>query len=126
MITRNLDAQSGIIFVKSVGLATRDDINGHYDQLRLMIAQLREAGRPVRVLSDQRRAVRLPHQLNLLIKDQIEQTYRSGDRLALLMNTVADQQYARSVLGTVRYAVFTSPIAAEIWLTEANLKPPVT
>jgi hypothetical protein len=124
MITRDLDTQSGVILVRSIGAATEEEIVDHYCRMHALVAELREAGRPVRVLSDQRQAVRLPHHLNLLIKDQIEQTYQAGDRVALLMNTVEDQQYARGVLGTTHYAVFTSLVAAEIWLTEPDLRPP--
>lgn len=125
MIERSVDDEDGIIFVVSVGEATREDIDVHYDALRDLIATMRAAGRPIRVLSDQTRAVRLSCDLNLHIKAQIERTFRPGDRVALLMASDDDKRYARTILGTTDYAVFTSRIAAELWLMEPALPPPV-
>lgn len=125
MIERTID-DGGVIQVVSVGEATRADIDIHYDALRDMIAALRAEGRPIRVLSDQTQATRLSETLNLYLKEQIERTYRPGDRLALLMRSEGDKMYARGVLGVQDYAVFESRIAAEIWLMEPTLKPPST
>lgn len=123
MITRIIDAD-GVIQVVSVGKATRSEIDDHYRNLRDIIATLRAEGKPVRVLSDQTRAVRLSDDTNLYLKEQIERTYQPGDRLALLMPSQQDKLYARSVLGVTTYAVFESRIAAEIWLAEPTLPPP--
>lgn len=124
MIERSVDEADGIIFVRSTGEATRDDIDAHYVALRAMIAGMRGAGRPVRVLSDQTRATWLSDELNRHIKRQIEHTYQPGDRVALLMPDCDAKAYARELLGTTHYAVFTSRIAAEMWLMEAAVRPP--
>ena len=124
MIRLSVDEQSGIILVVSIGEASRAEIDRHYDRLRDVIAGQRKAGRPVRVLSDQRQATRLRHELNLHLKKQIDRTAQDGDRWALLMRDPEDQEYARTILGIARYAVFTSEIAAQIWLTEECLRPP--
>lgn len=124
MITRSVDAQDGIIVVVSIGVATRADIDTHYDELRDMIAHIRAAGDPVRVLSDQTQAMRLDDATNQYIKSQIERTFRAGDRVALLMATTNDKMYVRSILGTAEYGVFNSRIAAEMWLMEPHLQPP--
>lgn len=123
-ITRTVDEPDGIIVVVSTGKASRKSIDEHYDYLRILIAKMRNAGRPVRVLSDQRRAVRLTHEMNQHIKDQIARTYLKGDRLALLMNSTEDQAYVRQILGGVQHAVFVSKIAAEIWLMEPDQRAP--
>lgn len=123
MIERALD-EDNIIQVVSTGAATRADIDEHYSSLRELIATLRSRGSPIRVLSDQTRADRLAHADNLYLREQIERTYRPGDRLALLMATNDDKIYARTVLGTTNFAVFESRIAAEMWLMEPSLRPP--
>lgn len=124
MITRTVDEPDGIIIVQSFGAASLQDLNDHYTSLRALIADMRRGKRPIRVLSDQRQAVRLSHELNLHIKRQIESTYQAGDRVALLMRTEEDQQYAREVLGVTNWAVFKSHHAAEIWLMQADQQPP--
>lgn len=124
MITRAIDEPDGIIIVRSVGAATWQDLDSHYTLMRALIAQMRLAQRPIRVLSDQRMATRLPLDLNLHIKHQIERTYEPGDRLALLMRTEEDQRYAREILGVMNWAVFHSRHAAEIWLMQADQRPP--
>ena len=124
MITRKVDEPDGIIIVQSLGSADMEDLDNHYASLRALIAEMREAKRPIRVLSDQRQATRLGHELNLHIKAQIERTYKPGDRVALLMKTEEDQRYAREILGVVDWAVFNSRHAAEIWLVQIDQKPP--
>lgn len=124
MITLAAEPDDGIIQVVSVGEASRAEINAHYEALRKLIAEFRAAGRPVRVLSDQTRAVRLSDELSYHLKSQIERTYGANDRLALVMGSEPDRAYAKGVLGVATYAVFESRMAAEMWLMEPAMKPP--
>lgn len=124
MIERSIDPVDNIIHVVSIGAATRADIDAHYAAMRGLIATMRAEEKPIRVLSDQTNATRLPEELNQHIKALMESLYQPGDRVALLMATNDDKMYVRSVLGTAEYAAFDSRIAAEMWLMEPALKPP--
>lgn len=124
MIERGIDPEDGIILVTSVGEATRADIDEHYERLREMIADTRAAGQTVRVLTDHTRATRLSDELNHHIRAQMERTFAPEDRVALLMRTGEDKEYARRVLGLEQFGVFESRVAAEIWLMEEGIAPP--
>ena len=115
MIRREVDPDDGIIFVTSDGAATRADIDEHYDALRLLIAEMREAGRPVRVLSDVTSSPRQAADVETHILAQMGRTFRSGDRVALLAGQ-GDNAYVRTLLANVDVATFSSRLPAEMWL----------
>jgi hypothetical protein len=116
MIAREWDTDTGIIFVTGSGIWTRADVDGHYGELRRIIAEVRAARRPVRVLSDLTRAERQSHAVEAHILGEIDRTYRAGDRVAFLTANADDKNYVKMVLGRADAAVFSSRMAAEMWL----------
>lgn len=124
MIERHIEDRDGIIFVKASGVWTRGEVDAHYDALRRIIDAYREALRPIRILSDITAAERQSPDIESHIRDQMDQTYRPGDRVALLVASAADQQHVRGLLGAAAMGTFVSPMAAEIWLMSEELAPP--
>ena len=124
MITREVDERDSIIFVRGSGAWTRAEVDEHFRALRRLIQDMRIADRPVRLLSDVTLAERQSPELEAHIKRQHDQTYKPGDRVALLVRDLDDKQHARAALGLADVAVFNSQLAAEMWLVEDSLKRP--
>ncbi|QDZ08096.1 hypothetical protein FPZ24_11895 [Sphingomonas panacisoli] len=124
MITREVEERDNIIFVRGSGAWTRAEVDEHFRELRRVIQDMRNAARPIRILSDVTLAERQLPELEAHIKRQHSQTYKSGDRVALLVRDLDDKQHARAALGLADVAAFNSQLAAEMWLVEDSLKRP--
>jgi hypothetical protein len=124
MIDRRFDERDGIITVTGSGIWTVAEIDRHFEQLRRMIADLRAAGRPIRVLSDVTLAQRQSPEIEAHIRMQHDRTYRAGDRVAMLAVGIDERNYLRSILGDAEIAAFSSVLAAEMWLVEDSLQKP--
>jgi hypothetical protein len=124
MIDRKFDDRDGIIKVTGTGIWTIAEVDRHFDQLRRMIATLRDAGRPVRVLSDVTFAERQSPEIEAQIQLQHDRTYRPGDRIAILTHDIDDRNYIRAIVGHAEVAAFSSVLAAEMWLVEDSLARP--
>lgn len=116
MIVRRFDEGSGILHVSGTGEWTVSDIEAHYADLRRTMANLRAAGRPVRILSDIRYAERQSREVEMTIRREMERSYGPGDRVVLLTGSDSDKMHVRGALGFFEVKAFSSPIAAEIWL----------
>jgi hypothetical protein len=75
------------------------------------------------VLSDLTKAVQQSAEIEDRIQAGNDKTFRNGDRVAVLAGNVADKMLLRSVAGAL-FAIFSSRIAAEIWLMESQLARP--
>jgi hypothetical protein len=121
MIERNFDAETGIIFVRGVGIWSREAVDTHYNALRAMIGGIRGRGQPVRLLSDVSGATRQNNQIETHIKWQMERTFRRGDRIAILAADAAMKESLLQLVDLPPIAVFHSRIAAESWLLADDL-----
>lgn len=124
MITRAIDEGDSIIFVRGSGVWSRAEVDEHFGELRRLIQDMRTAAKTFRILSDITYAERQSPELEAHIKSQHDQTYESGDRVALLVRNLDDKQHVRAALGMADVAVFNSQLAAEMWLVEDSLKRP--
>jgi len=116
MIEREWDEETGIIYVSGTGAWSEADVDAHYDALRAMIAGLRRAGRPVRVLSDIAQASRQGYAREEHILAHMRRTFQPGDRVALVTADATDKAYVRSIIGGLDLGVFASKLPAEMWL----------
>ena len=120
-IERRLDPKTGIIHVAGTGVWTRDDVDGHYTDLRKMIAPIRMAGDRVRLLSDVTRASRQAPEIEQYVLTQMLCTFLPGDRVAFLTATVEDKKRVRTLLHDFDFAAFNSLLPAEMWLLEDDM-----
>lgn len=116
MIERTFDPEVEIIYVTGTGVWDPIAVDAHYEGLRIMIAELRAGGQPIRVLSDVSAAKRQDPAIERQILGHIEKTFRSGDRFAVLAGDMADKVHIRALLGAADFGVFASRIPAEQWL----------
>jgi hypothetical protein len=116
VIVRTLDEETGIILVTGTGAWTPEDVDSHYADLRRMIEKLRDEGRPVRVLSDVAGAPRQTPAIEARILGRIRQTFRAGDRFAIVTANADDKAHVRMLIGEARCGVFASRLPAEMWL----------
>jgi hypothetical protein len=117
MIDREWDEDGGIITVTASGVWTKADVEEHYRALRRMIDAVREAGRPIRVLSDITQASRQSPIVEAHTLGEIDRTYQRGDRVAFLTANAEDKAYTKMILGKADAAIFSSRMAAEMWLS---------
>lgn len=124
MIACELDDPDGIIFVHATGLWSIADVDRHYTHLGLIIADRRRNGLPIRILSDVTEAQRQARETEARILEHMDRTYQSTDRVAILVNSIADKMYVRARLGKAIVGVFSSQLPAEMWLMTDDLQPP--
>lgn len=124
MIACELDDPDGIIFVHATGLWSIADVDRHYTHLGLIIADRRRNGLPIRILSDVTEAQRQARETEARILEHMEHTYQATDRVAILVNSIADKMYVRARLGKAIVGVFSSQLPAEMWLMTDDLQPP--
>lgn len=124
MIACELDDPDGIIFVHATGLWSIADVDRHYTHLGLIIADRRRNGLPIRILSDVTEAQRQARETEARILEHMERTYQATDRVAILVNSIADKMYVRARLGKAIVGVFSSQLPAEMWLMTDDLQPP--
>lgn len=123
MIVRHIDDADGIIFVTGRGLWSLDEIDKHFRALREMIDVLRSHGRPIRVLSDVTSGERQDSIVEDRILDRYRELYELGDRVAVLVSP-SDRAHVADLLCKADIAIFSSRIAAEMWLMTLDLAKP--
>lgn len=123
MIRRELEKIDGIITVIATGQWTAADVTEHFSKLRELISARRDAGLPVRVLSDMSLAQRQSSDIETMILEEIEDTFREGDRVAHLVADQPARVHIRTVLKSVAIPAFCSRIAAEMYLM-SDMSPP--
>lgn len=124
MIACELDDPDGIIFVHATGRWSIDDVDRHYAHLKLVLADRRRNGLPVRVLSDVTEAERQPAEVEARILSHMAEAYEATDRIAILVADIADKMYLRARLGNAIVGVFSSQLPAEMWLMSDDIQPP--
>jgi hypothetical protein len=124
MTERRVDeSDDDFIVVSAPKKWTELELDIHFTQLQDAIQRSRVAGKPVRVLSDLTKAAKPSKQIENRIRLGNESTFRQGDRVAVLTANDTDKMLLRSMAG-VLFAVFSSRIAAEIWLVNDELPRP--
>jgi hypothetical protein len=124
MTGQNVDSNDkDFIVVTAAANWTRPELDDHFTQLQRAIQRFRAAGKPVRVLSDLTEAVPPSADIAKRIRRGNESTFREGDRVAVLTGNHTDKMLLRSMAGPM-FAVFSSRIAAEIWLVNDELPNP--
>ena len=118
MIHRDYDEMSGLIRVCGTGHWSFREIEEHYAALRAMIAGIRGAGRPVRLLSDVRQGARQAAWVEDYILDQMARTFGPGDRVAFVTDSDADREHLESLAATIELQCFVSSEQAEAWLLD--------
>lgn len=116
MIERTFDPEVGIIYVTGMGAWTKSAVDEHYGALTRMIEDLRQAGMPIRVLSDVSAASRQDPELEQHVLRHIAATFEPGDRFAVLAADMTEKVHVRTLLGAADFGVFASRIPAEQWL----------
>ncbi|MFZ2997757.1 hypothetical protein [Sphingobium sp.] len=124
MIERDLTDADGIITVTSTNRWTEAELNAHFDALRAIIAQKRQAGEQIRVLSDVTGAGEQDAGTGALILAQFRRTYRPEDRVAMLTANENVKMVVRAMLQDFNIAAFSSRLPAEMWLMADGLPPP--
>ncbi|MFL9842250.1 hypothetical protein ABS767_14870 [Sphingomonas sp. ST-64] len=109
------DEESGVLRISAVGMQHADQVGRYLDVLERIVQETRARFGRIRVLSDLRNAPVRTQEAADRMREGNLRLYRSGDRVALIVETsLLKMQLRRTLIDCQN--IFVSPNAAETWL----------
>ena len=114
-IVTSFDVSENIVRIKGVGFWTPDHVDEAFAELHA-IRQTRFGSGALRVFVDRRETFVQSPETAEKLRICTETFYRTGDRVAVLVDTSLNKMQLRRVLSDMTHMLFISEVAAMIWL----------